>query len=53
RVTNMRNGRSVIVRINDRGPHSRSRLIDLSRGAARVIGVERSGTAAVRLEVLY
>ncbi|NES85881.1 MAG: septal ring lytic transglycosylase RlpA family protein [Moorea sp. SIO1G6] len=53
RVTNMRNGRSVIVRINDRGPHSRSRLIDLSRGAARVIGLERSGTAAVRLEVLY
>ncbi|NEQ79273.1 MAG: septal ring lytic transglycosylase RlpA family protein [Moorea sp. SIO2I5] len=53
RVTNMRNGRSVIVRINDRGPHSRSRVIDLSRAAARVIGVERSGTAAVRLEVLY
>ena len=52
RVTNMRNGRSVIVRINDRGPFSGGRIIDLSRGAARAIGMVSSGTAPVRLEVL-
>jgi hypothetical protein len=52
RVTNMRNGRSVIVRINDRGPFSHSRLIDLSRAAADEIGMVSTGTAQVRLEVL-
>ncbi|MGK7876167.1 MAG: septal ring lytic transglycosylase RlpA family protein [Xenococcaceae cyanobacterium] len=52
RVTNMNNGRSVIVRINDRGPHSRGRLIDLSAAAARVIGLIHSGVAPVRVEVL-
>ena len=50
KVTNLRNGQSVMVRINDRGPFIRGRVIDLSAGAARVIGV--SGTAPVRLEVL-
>lgn len=50
RVTNARTGRSVVVRINDRGPFSRGRVIDLSRGAARVLGV--TGTAPVRLDVL-
>ncbi|NEQ83283.1 MAG: septal ring lytic transglycosylase RlpA family protein, partial [Moorea sp. SIO2I5] len=53
KVTNLRNGRSVIVRINDRGPYVRGRIIDLSRGAARIIGLVRSGTAAVRIEILY
>jgi len=52
RVTNMNNGRSVIVRINDRGPFSRSRVIDLSRAAAGEIGMISSGTAQVRLEIL-
>lgn len=52
RVTNLRNGRSVVVRINDRGPFSGSRLIDLSRGAAAIIGVFQSGVAPVVLEVL-
>ncbi|MBD2155953.1 septal ring lytic transglycosylase RlpA family protein [Leptolyngbya sp. FACHB-16] len=52
RVTNMRNGRSVIVRINDRGPFSGRRLIDLSRAAASEIGMVSTGTAQVRLEVL-
>jgi len=51
-VTNTRNGRSVIVRINDRGPYSHGRVIDLSRKAAQVIGVFRSGTAPVRVDVL-
>jgi rare lipoprotein A len=52
RVTNIRTGRSVMVRINDRGPFIRGRVIDLSAGAARVIGVHSSGTAPVQLEVL-
>ena len=52
RVTNLRNGRSVVVRINDRGPFVRGRIIDLSRAAAERIGMIRSGVARVRLEVL-
>jgi rare lipoprotein A len=52
RVTNLRNGRSVIVRINDRGPYTRGRIIDLSSAAARQIGMKGRGTAKVRLEVL-
>jgi len=52
RVTNTRNGRSVIVRINDRGPYIRGRVIDLSSGAARVIGMIGSGIAPVHIEVL-
>ena len=50
RVTNSRNGRSVTVRINDRGPFAKGRAIDLSHGAARAIGM--GGTGNVRLEVL-
>jgi rare lipoprotein A len=50
RVTNTRNGRSVVVRINDRGPFVKDRSIDLSSGAARAIGM---GTMArVRMEVI-
>lgn len=52
RVTNLRTGRSVVVRINDRGPFSRGRVIDLSAAAARVIGLLSSGTAPVRLDVI-
>ncbi len=52
RVTNLRNGREVIVRINDRGPYSGDRIIDLSRAAAQRLGMIESGTAPVRLEVL-
>src|SRR3712207_3406 len=50
RVTNVANGKSVIVRINDRGPFVRSRLIDVSLGAAREINMVRAGKAQVRLE---
>jgi rare lipoprotein A (peptidoglycan hydrolase) len=50
RVTNLANGRSVTVRINDRGPFSGGRIIDLSRAAAEQIGMIGSGTARVRLE---
>jgi len=52
RVTNLNNGRSVIVRINDRGPYTRGRVIDLSAAAARVLGLIRTGVAPVRIEVL-
>lgn len=52
RVTNIRNGRSVVVRINDRGPHIRGRIIDLSAAAARIVGVMQSGVAPVRVEVM-
>jgi rare lipoprotein A len=52
RVTNRRNGRSVIVTINDRGPFIRGRVIDLSSGAAGVIGMRSSGVAPVSIEVL-
>ena len=52
RVTYLRTGRSVVVRINDRGPWKRGRIIDLSYAAARKIGLLRDGTGRVRLEVI-
>jgi len=52
RVTNPRNGRSVVVRINDRGPFIRGRVIDLSYGAARVLGIIRRGVAPVKIQIL-
>ena len=51
-VTNLENDRSVVVRINDRGPFVRGRTIDLSYAAARVLGMVGPGTARVRLETL-
>ncbi|NJK28836.1 MAG: septal ring lytic transglycosylase RlpA family protein [Acaryochloris sp. SU_5_25] len=52
RVTNLYNGQSVVVRINDRGPFTAGRVIDLSQGAAQVIGVTSSGVAPVRVDIL-
>ena len=52
RVTNLWNGRKAVVRINDRGPFAGDRVIDLAHGAARELGLMRSGIAQVRLEVL-
>src|SRR5688572_3587944 len=52
RVTNVANGRSVIVRVNDRGPFVGNRVIDVSLGAAREINMVRSGKARVRLELV-
>src|SRR5262249_37883784 len=49
RVTNLSNGRSVMVRINDRGPYVRGRDIDLSHRAAQQIGLVRSGVASVQI----
>lgn len=51
-VTNLDNDRKVVVRINDRGPHTRGRLIDLSHEAAKQIGMLGSGTAPVRVQSL-
>lgn len=52
RVTNSRTGKSVIVRINDRGPFIRGRVLDLSKAAASQIGMVRSGHAKVCYEVV-
>lgn len=52
RVTNLDNGKQVVARVNDRGPFAHGRIIDLSRGAARQIGLEISGTAKVRVQLL-
>ncbi len=52
RVTNLSNGLSTVVRINDRGPYSSNRVIDLSRTAAQELDVVRNGTARVRIEQL-
>lgn len=52
RVRNLGNGREVVVRVNDRGPWSRGRIIDLSYAAAKVIGLQQSGTARVSLTLL-
>lgn len=50
RVTNMENGRSIVLRVNDRGPFVDDRLIDLSQAAARELGYERNGLAKVRVQ---
>jgi rare lipoprotein A len=50
KVTNLENGKSVDVRINDRGPFGKGRIIDVSRAAARVLGIVGSGIATVRVE---
>jgi len=52
RVTNLENGKSVEVKINDRGPFVDGRIIDVSRAAARVLGMLQSGIARVRVELL-
>ena len=52
KVTNPRNGRSVVVRVNDRGPFSRARVIDLSQEAARQIGLIQQGHGVVQLAAL-
>ncbi|ASY65074.1 Rare lipoprotein A [Sinorhizobium sojae CCBAU 05684] len=51
-VTNKRNGKSVVVRINDRGPFIRGRVLDLSKAAASQIGMIRSGTASVCYRII-
>jgi rare lipoprotein A len=52
RVTNLRNGRSVVVRVNDRGPHVGQRIADLSKAAASQLGFLNRGLVRARIEVL-
>ena len=52
RVTNLENGRSIIVRVNDRGPFSKGRILDLSERAAEVLDFKHKGTAKVKIQVL-
>jgi rare lipoprotein A len=52
RVTNLENGRSLVVRINDRGPFKRGRVVDVSEKAAELLGFKGKGTAKVKLQVL-
>ena len=52
RVTNLKNRKRVIVKVNDRGPFVRGRIIDLSYGAARKIGMIEDGVAKVRIEIV-
>lgn len=52
KVTNLTNGNSVEVKINDRGPFTEGRIIDLSRAAARALGILGSGIALVRVELI-
>ncbi len=52
RVTNLENGRSIVVRINDRGPFVNNRIIDMSRRGAQLLAFEQNGTAKVRVELM-
>ena len=52
RVTNLGNGRSIILRVNDRGPFAHDRILDVSERAASLLGFKNTGTAKIKLEVL-
>jgi rare lipoprotein A len=52
KVTNLLNGRWVIVRVNDRGPFIRGRILDLSLGAARIIGLNAAGVAKISFTII-
>lgn len=52
RVTNLENGRSLILRVNDRGPFARGRILDVSKRGAELLGFKKQGVAKIRLEVM-
>lgn len=52
RVTNLRNGKSVVVRVNDRGPFAKNRVVDVSEKAATLLGFKDLGTTEVKIELL-
>lgn len=52
RVTNLENGRSLVLRVNDRGPYAKNRIIDISKRGAQLLGYQTQGTAKVRVELL-
>ena len=52
KVTNLENGRSLVLRVNDRGPYAKNRIIDISKRGAQLLGYQVQGTAKVRVELL-
>lgn len=52
RVTNLRNGRSLVLRVNDRGPYSKNRILDVSERAAELLGFKSQGTTKIKIEVM-
>ena len=52
KVTNLENGRSLIVRVNDRGPYAKNRIIDISKKGAALLGYQTQGTAKVKVEIM-
>lgn len=52
KVTNLENGRSLILRVNDRGPYAKNRIIDISKRGAQLLGYQVQGTAKVRVEIM-
>ena len=52
RVTNLENGRSLVLRVNDRGPFAKNRIIDISKRGAQLLGFQNQGTAKVRVEIM-
>jgi len=52
RVTNLENGRSLVLKVNDRGPFAKGRIIDISRRGAQLLGFQNQGTARVRVQIL-
>jgi len=52
RVTNLQNGRSLILRVNDRGPFAHNRVIDISRRGSQLLGFQRQGTTRIRVEII-
>jgi rare lipoprotein A len=52
RVTNLENGRSLVLRVNDRGPYAKNRIIDISKRGAQLLGYQTQGTAKVRVDLL-
>ena len=51
KITNLENGRSLVVRVNDRGPYARNRIVDVSKKVAQLLGFLEKGTAKVRVEI--
>ena len=52
RVTNLENGRSLVLRVNDRGPFAKNRIIDISKRGAQLLGFQNQGVAKVRVEIM-
>ena len=53
KVTNLNNGKEVVVRVNDRGPYAKGRVLDVSLGAAKKLGMLKTGTAKISIQILH